>query len=198
MTKNEFITALCEGLPEYHPTYVTAAAQYYINEIDEEMAEGTTEEEAVWLLGDVKLIIAKIREDNPIPEKMKGKKYSNYTIWNEVARVLSAPVWLPLLVAAIVAMTAFYVMLCLSVVLLWLVFAAFVLAGVLAIVAGISYFSNGYSGEGLCLVGLTCFFAGVSIYLFLGALSASKAVIRLGKNLFFTLWNRFRGEDEAK
>lgn len=197
MTKNEFVTALYEGLPEYHPTYVMAAAQYYIDEINGEMEDGASEEEAVWLLGDVRFIIDQIRRDNPIPENMKGKKYKNYTIWDEVARVLSAPVWLPVLILAAVAMTFFYVVLCLAVVLLWLVFAAIVLAAGVCLVAAITYYSEGLSGEGLLLIGLVCFFTGTSVYLLFGALSAAKGVIKLGKNLFLTLWKRFVGEDHT-
>ncbi len=164
MTKEVFLRELSRKL---HPLSDIEAKQrlsYYEELLDDMMEDGIQEEAAVAKLGDVNEVAEEILREQPLPTLVKNRvrPKNGWTAAAITVAILGAPLWIPLLFALV--LTAGAVALSIAAVILSLVLcvAAFVCAGVLAVIRGFGLFpvSGSYAvfviGVGIVMLGITC------------------------------------------
>ena len=107
MDKQAFLQALRAKLAGLPQEDVERSIEFYGEMIDDRVEEGTSEEEAVRSLGTIEEIAAKILSEVPLPkligECVKERVRPRRTLkgWEILLIVLGAPLWLPLLIAAL-------------------------------------------------------------------------------------------------
>ena len=201
MTKQEFIEALekeLSGLPEND---VKERVAFYIEMIDDRIEEGLTEADGVAAIGSVDSTAAQIRAeiDPPSPATMKKKSKRKMKAWEIVLLALGAPLWLPLLIAALAIIFSLYVTIWSVVISLWAVGASLVGCAIGGIFGGINLiiFGNALSGVVLMAVGITS--AGLAIFMFFGCRETTRGTVWLTKLPFVIIKKRCaerRGDDE--
>ena len=140
MDKLDFLYALQQklaGLPEED---VSRSLDYYAEMIDDRMEEGMTEQQAVADLGDVDAIAQQILLEIPLAKLVRAKVKPRRALraWEIVLLILGAPVWLPLVIAAVAVVISVYIVLWSVVISLYaadLAVACGAVAGVTGIVA---------------------------------------------------------------
>lgn len=202
MTKNEFMNILRSreelfGLPEED---IERSLSFYEELIDDRMEEGMSEEEAVAAVGSPGEIAAQILSEIPLSklvrEKMKPSR--RLRAWEIVLLAVGSPIWLTLLIAVLVILFATYAVLWSLIAVVWSVGAALVGTFFLSIAALVLLCVQGSVGLGLVMLGLGVVCAGMAIFLWFGAMAATKGAWWLSKS--FPLWVKslfVRKEKEA-
>ena len=116
-----------------------------------------SEEEAVARLGSLEEIVANVVKDTPLSQivqtRVQEKKAKGVSGWVIALLILGAPVWLPLLIAALVVLFALFIALWAVVIALWAVVAAVILAALAAMVGGVIELVRMHLAQGLVLLG---------------------------------------------
>ena len=193
MTKYEFIGALREklrGLPEQE---IGDRLNFYGEMIEDLMEEGLSEEEAVGDIGSVEDIAAQIIAETPLVKIVKDKIKPKRRIraWEIVLIAVGFPVWLPLLIAAVAVILSLYVVVWSVMISLWAIFAAVALSAVACVALGVCLIVVGRVYNGLALLGVGIFCAGLSIFIFLGCKAATKGIVLLTKKIAIGIKNSF-------
>lgn len=193
MLKQEFLDKLKAGLKGLPSGDIEERLNFYSEIIDDRIEEGLSEEEAVSQIGGVDDVIARIVAETPLTKLVKEKVKPKRTLraWEIVLLVLGSPIWLSLLFAVMCAFFAVYIVLWSLNVCLWAVEVCFVSSSAMGIVL---FFVNLFSGEmlaGFALLGVGMIFIGLSIFLLLGSIKATKGILRLTKNLTFGIKRLF-------
>lgn len=193
MTKQEFMTALrakLSGMPEQD---VEERLSFYSEMIDDRIEEGMSEEDAISQIGSVDEIASQIISEIPltkiVKEKIKPKK--RLTAWEIILLVLGAPIWLPLLFAAISVFFAVYIVIWSVVIFLWAVEIAFISCSFGGVISGVICAICGRIPAGIAMIGagITC--AGLSIFLFFGCKGVTKGILLLTKKIALGIKNLF-------
>ena len=184
MTREVFLNSLREKLKGLSPEDIEDRISFYYEMIDDMMDEGKTEEQAVADIGTtdeaVRTIASQTKMSTLVKEKMRTRR--SLTGWELLLIVLAFPMWLPLLIVALVFVLVGYLM-------TWiLVIATYSTeAGLLAGVGGglVVFICSLLDGTpdliagggtlacigGACLVALLC-------------IAATKITLKLNKNIF--------------
>ena len=171
MTKDQFLSALCDKLSHLPQKEVEERLQFYIEAIEDRMEEGFSEEDAVTAVGSVEEIAAQIAAEIPVPpaaeEKTAASKRRLKT-WEIVLLILGSPVWFSLLIAAFSVAISLYAALWSVIIALWAVFGAVAACALGLTLSGIllAVFSNVPSGIAMVGAGFVC--AGLAILFFIG------------------------------
>ena len=188
MTKQEFFAQLREKLSGAPQSEIEDRLIFYGEMIDDRIEEGMSEEDAVAAVGDVDSIVSEIISAIPmsaiVKEKTKSKK--KMKAWEIVLLVLGSPIWLSLLVAAIIIIVAVYISIWSIVISLWAVGAAMAgcaLGSIAILVLNCMY---GSVWTGLAFLGAGLVLAGISIFWFFGCKALTKCVVLLTKKII--LW----------
>ena len=188
MNKAEFISRLKRKLSEAPEINAEECLQFYEELIDDKIEEGKTEEIAIFEIGSIDEVYAKILEnaslykmdDVKISEKRKIQR------WEIALIIVGSPIWFSLIIAAISVVFSLYVSLWSVVVAAWAVFVAFAVTSPVSAVIGGIYIFEGYSLFGFNLIACALVLAGLSIFVFCGALYASKgAAIFVKKSIIY-------------
>lgn len=117
--------------------------------------------------------------------------------WNILLLILGAPLWLPLLIAAVAIMFSLYAVLWSAVGSLWAVFGA--LAGCVlgGIFAGVLFMVLDNLLAGLAMVSMALICAGLAVFLFFGCFEATKGMVLLTKWIISVIKNQFVKREEA-
>lgn len=181
MNKFEFLSKLSENLSVLPPEDIEKSLDYYSEMIDDRIDEGMTEAEAVAELGAAETLAAQILSDAPPSEQiMKSRKKKRFSVWIPVLLVLGAPVWLPLLAAALVVLLAIYVSIWSVVVSLYAADLALAVTAAACVIAAVPYAVCGRVAAGAFLLGGGLVLAGLTVLLFFGCNLAAKGVLWLG------------------
>ena len=188
MTKQEFLARLQAGLAGLPQDDIAERLAFYGEMIDDRMEDGLPEEAAVAQVGDVDGIIQQIIQETPITKLVKErvKPKREMKAWEIVLLVLGAPLWIPLLIAALAIVLSIYVVIWSVVLSLWAVELSLALSAVACIGAGFVFGIQGDVTQCAAAFGAGFVLAGVSILLFFGCLAASKGTIIATKKV--TLW----------
>lgn len=193
MTKQEFIAALrvkLSGMPEQD---VEERLSFYSEMIDDRIEEGMSEEDAISQIGSVDEIASQIISEIPltkiVKEKIKPKK--RLTAWEIILLVLGAPIWLPLLFAAISVFFAVYIVIWSVVISLWAVEIAFISCSFGGVISGVICAICGRIPAGIAMIGAGITFAGLSIFLFFGCKGVTKGILLLTKKIALGIKNLF-------
>ncbi len=170
MTKNEFLAELRRALCGLSEEDIQGSADYYAELIDERVDAGMPEEDAVSALGAPKKIARDLLLDMPLPKIIKStcKKQSKWHAWEIVLLVLGSPVWLPLLLSAVVVFVSVYVALWAVMASLWAADLGVGVAGIGCIIAGTVAAIGGAPFSLVLYIGAALVAAGLAVFGFVG------------------------------
>ena len=200
MTKQEFITALRNGLYGLPQEDIEERVNFYCEMIDDRVEDGVSESDAISEIGDVKNIVSQILMETPLTKmvKEKVKPKSAIRTWELVLLVLGSPIWLSLLVAALVVILSLYISVWSIVISLWAVFGSLVGWFIGDVVSGIAMAvcSNTFSGLFSLSAGLVC--GGLAIFMFFGCKSISHGMVFITKKTALGIKRLFLGKESGK
>ena len=200
MNKQEFLTALRNGLSGLPQEDINERIGFYSEMIDDRMEEGLPEEEAVAGIGPVDRTVSQIISDIPLTRLVKEKIRPKRSLraWEIVLIVLGFPLWFPLLAAAGAVVLSLYVVLWALILTLWAVFAAFAACAAGGIALAVVWIVRGSVVPGIAMIGLGLFSAGIAIFLFFGCVGATKGTARLTKKILLGIKTLFIRKESAK
>ena len=157
MSRDAFIGELRHRMAGLPQQTVERTVEYYSELIADSVEDGMSEEEAVARLGSLEEIVANVVKDPPLSQivqtRVQEKKAKGVSGWVIALLILGAPVWLPLLIAALVVLFALFIALWAVVIALWAVVAAVILAALAAMVGGVIELARMHLAQGLVLLG---------------------------------------------
>ncbi len=199
MTKQEFIDALRAKLSGLPKKDVEERISFYSEMIDDRIEEGMSEEEAVSQIGSSDEVASQIVSEIPltriVKEKIKPKK--SLEAWEIVLLVLGAPVWLPLLFAAVSVIFSLYIVLWSVIISLWSVEISFIAVSVAGVFSGVIHVITGSVFAGIALIGAGITFAGLSVFLFFGCKGATRGILLLTQKIAFGIKNLFLRKENS-
>lgn len=199
MNKTEFILALTERLAGIPWEEVEDRIHFYIEAIDDRMEEGLDEAEAVAALGTVDEIAGEILADIPLPrliaKKIKPKR--RLRAGEIVLLSVGAPLWFPLLIAAVSVLLALYLSVWAVIVSLWSVPFSLLGCSVGGMIAGLIFVPLGNGISGLAMIGAALVSAGLGIFSLFGCKAATKGILMLTKKIALAIKNLFVKKEAA-
>ena len=157
MSRDAFIGELRHRMAGLPQQTVERTVDYYSELIADSVEDGLSEEEAVARLGSIEEIVASVVKDTPLTQivetRIQERKKKGSSGWVIALLILGAPVWLPVLIAALAVLFALFVGLWAVVIALWAAVAAVILTGFVAMVAGVVELCRLHLAQGLVLLG---------------------------------------------
>ena len=157
MSRDAFIGELRHRMAGLPQQTVERTVEYYSELIADSVEDGMSEEEAVARLESLEEIVANVVKDTPLSQivqtRVQEKKAKGVSGWVIALLILGAPVWLPLLIAALVVLFALFIALWAVVIALWAVVVAVILAALAAMVGGVIELVRMHLAQGLVLLG---------------------------------------------
>jgi uncharacterized membrane protein len=175
MNKLEFLAELKGRLHALDEVEIKKTLAYYSEIIDDRVEEGMTEEQAILSMETIGAIAEQTLQDATFKTLIRAKKPMNLSAGTITLLVLGSPVWLPLLLSAVVIVMSVFIVIWSLIVSLWAVVIAFVAAGLVS-VATVPFVAGMPStminlGAGLALIGS-------ALLLYQPAMSAVRLVCR--------------------
>ena len=200
MYKEAFLEELKNGLIGLPEEDIAERLAFYSEMIDDRMEEGLTEEEAVEQTGPISEIVSQTIADTPLHKLVKANiKTKRPLSSGEIALlVLGSPLWISLIIVAIVLVIALYIVLWALIIALWAIEAAFMISALACISSAVYLFTQGEPMYALMAIGAGLFLAGLSIFLFFGCLAASKGAVRLAKKIALGIKSLFIRKEAVK
>ena len=200
MNKQVFLSELRKGLSGLPQDDIEERLAFYSEMIDDRIEEGLSEEEAVSEVGSVDGIASQIVADTSLlkiaREKINPKK--RLRVWEIALLALGFPVWLPLLIAALVITLSFYIVIWSVIISLWSVFASLIAVAIGGILCGIGFALGGYGLSGSAMIGAGIACAGLSIFMFYGCKASTKGILLLTKKIALRIKKYFIKKETAK
>jgi uncharacterized membrane protein len=164
--------------------------------IDDRIEEGLSEEEAVSEIGPIDKVVSQTESEteslDEIPQAPTHKR--KIKVWEIVLLILGAPLWAPLLIAAVAVIFSLYVVLWSLVISVWSIFITIAACMIGGLVSGIFFVINGNTLAGIAVVGVGIACAGLSIFLFFASVWATKGSAWLTKMPFVGIAGAFFGK----
>ena len=198
MSRDAFIGELRHRMAGLPQETVERTVEYYSELIADSVEDGLTEEEAVSRLGSLDEIVASVVKDTPLTQivetRIQERKKKGSSGWVIALLILGAPVWLPVLIAALAVAFALFVALWAVVIALWAVVAAVILTGLAALVAGVVELCRLHLPQGLVLLGggLVCLGLCALLYLLMKLLTVG--TVKLCRWLWVSVKSLFVGK----
>ena len=198
MTKLNFILSLNERLSGLPREDLEERLSFYSEMIDDRMEEGLSEAEAVAAAGSVdeiaEQILSEISFAKLAKERIKPKR--SLHAWEILLLVLGSPIWLALGIAAFAVILSVYAVIWALIATLWAVFGALAGGGVGFIAGGVLFSVLGKWIAGLAVIGGGLVCAGLSVFSFFGALSATKGAVKLTGKIAIGIKKCFVGKEK--
>ena len=197
MNKNQFLEELRKKLSGLPQEDIDERIAFYSEMIDDRMEEGITEEEAVASLGTVDSVVEQIMSEIPLTKLVKQKvtPKRQRKAWEVILLVLGAPVWIPLIIAALAVALSVYIVIWAVVVSVYAVDLS-AAAGALSGLAGIFVYLRAANLAGILFsFGAAIAFAGLAILLFFVCKWITKAVLKLTGRIFLGIKTSFVGKE---
>ncbi|MBP3370102.1 MAG: DUF1700 domain-containing protein [Clostridia bacterium] len=200
MTKNEFLFELGQRLSGLPKQDIVASLDYYSELIDDHIENGMTEEEAINSLGSIDEIVAQILGDTPLKKIVKEKVRPKRPLraWEIVLLILGSPVWVPLLLAALIVILAVYIVIWSIVVTFFAVDASLGAVSIAGIAASPFLFAAANPGLALMFIGAALVCAGLCILFFLASDRITRLIIWLSKKILLLIKSSFVGKENEK
>ena len=181
MNKQEYLAQLRAALACLPEGEIEESVGFYAEMIDDRVADGMTEEEAVAQLDDPKAAARAIIADLPaVPRTVVLTKQRNRALyWTLV--ILGFPLWFPLLLAAGMLVLAGLLTIWCLILGLWLLAAGLLAGGPLGIGVCLWALAVGQPAYGVFELGsgLLCF--GLGLFCLHGAVAASKTLMQVSR-----------------
>lgn len=196
MNKQEFLDQLKYKLSGLSESDIEERLNFYGELIDDMIEEGSTEAEAISSIGSVDDIASQIiseassakkeNEDENLEirykkEAKEAKKKRKLKTWEIVLLAVGAPLWVPLLISAIVVIISLYISLWSVVISLWAVFGSLIGGAIGSVIAFVAFICQGQILPALAILSLGLACAGLSIFMFFGCKAATKGTVALAK-----------------
>ena len=197
MNKDQFLEELRKKLSGLPQEDIDERVAFYSEMIDDRMEEDITEEEAVASLGTVDSVVEQIMSEIPLTKlvKQKVKPKGKMKAWEVVLLVLGAPVWIPLIIAALAIALSVYIVIWAVVISVYAVNLS-VAAGAASGLAGIFIYLKAGNPAGMIFsFGAAIALAGLTILLFFVCKWITKAVIKLTGRIFLGTKTSFVGKE---
>ncbi len=200
MTKNEFLAEVERCLVGLGRADIDRSLEYYKEMLDDRMEDGESESEAVAAMGSPEETARQIMMDMPLPKIVKAKALGNRRLraWEIVLLALGLPVWLPLLLAALVVLVAVYVV-------IWAVDISFWAVDVLFTAISLSGFAlfgvllgAGNASLALLCLAIALLFGGLTLFTFLGCRAFTVLIAKLGVLIWKGIKAMFVGKGDKK
>ena len=200
MHKQEFLNALRQGLTGLPQNDIEERITFYGEMIDDRMEEGLSEEKAVEAIGPVDEVVSQIVEETPlsriVKEKIKPKR--KMRAWEIVLLILGFPLWFPLLITALVVVFTVYVVIWVVIVSFWAAAVSVIAAALGCLAAGVVSVCRGDLAKGALAACAGLVLAGLSVFLFLGCLAATRGAVLLTKKIALGIKSLFVRKEDAK
>ncbi len=204
MNKQEFLDELDRRLFCLPQADRDESHGYYSEMISDRMEEeGKTEEEAVESLGSMNEIVYSILDDYSAlklaGQKMKEQKaHASNKAMYMVILILTSPIWMPLLLAAVIVVFALYFSIWAVLVSLAIAFVAILGAGIICVIAScVISFTQGIAPAFLALgIGFCTF--GIGMFLYKPIITACSWLLGVTKRFFTDLKVRFFAKEGAR
>ena len=193
MNKQEFLTALRQGLSGLPIEDTEERLNFYSEMIDDQVEEGKSEEEAVASIGSVDEILSQILSEVPLTQivKKKIKPKRRLRTWEIVLLAVGSPLWLSLGVAAFAVLISVYAVLWCMVATAWSVFGSLVGCAAGCVAVGVVWICFGELLSGLFLIFASLVLAGLSIFGFFGCHRATVGTAKLTRLIAFGVKKMF-------
>lgn len=197
MNREAFLAELrrrLSGLPEEE---LEERLAFYGEMIDDRVADGATETEAVAAVGPVDAVVEQILSEIPLARLVRDRKArrKGRKGWQAALLILGAPLWLPLLVAAAAVLLSLYVVLWSVVLSLYAADLALAAGAVAGLPCAWVYLKAGNPAAALLAVGAALLCAGLAILLFLACNALARGVLRLTGRLLTGIKTAFVGKE---
>lgn len=181
MNKQEYLARLRAALACLPEGEIEESVGFYAEMIDDRVADGMTEEEAVAQLDDPKAAARAIIADLPVVPRtvVRTKQRNRALYWTLV--ILGSPLWLTLLLAAGMLVLAGLLTIWCLILGLWLLAAGLLAGGPLGIGVCLWALAVGQPAYGVFELGsgLLCF--GLGLFCLHGAVAASKTLMQVSR-----------------
>ena len=181
MNKQEYLAQLRAALACLPEGEIEESVGFYAEMIDDRVADGMTEEEAVAQLDDPKAAARAIIADLPVVPRtvVRTKQRNRALYWTLV--ILGSPLWLTLLLAAGMLVLAGLLTIWCLILGLWLLAAGLLAGGPLGIGVCLWALAVGQPAYGVFELGsgLLCF--GLGLFCLHGAVAASKTLMQVSR-----------------
>ena len=200
MNKSEFLSGLRErlaGLPEED---IQQSLDYYGEMIDDRVEEGLSEEEAVEAMGSVEEVAAQILAETSLPKLVRARVRRGRPLlraWEIVLLILGSPVWLPLVIAALVIFLAIYLVIWSVILTLYAVDFSVAVSGIAGFAGAIVLAFGGRLAQGAFLLGSGLSCAGLAVLMFFGFNIITKGVLFLSKKMLLGIKSCFIRKGDA-
>lgn len=185
MTKPDFLSRLQDGLSALPKESVEERLQFYGEIIDDKVEDGISEEDAVAEIGTVQEVLEQILSEVPLTSLAKERLKPRHTLrfWEIILLIAGSPVWLPLLIAAILIIISVYIVLWTAIITLWSVELVLVCAPLCMVVYVSVFIAQSRYWQALAYLGIGFSLAGISIFFFFACRQATGWIIRLTKKM---------------
>lgn len=184
MNKQEYLEALNQALSGIPESEKQKTLDYYTEIIDDAMEEGEEEASIIARLDSPSDIGRRLIDETPlrkfVTEDVKKHKIDTLTA---ILLAISSPLWVSLLLAAIVVIFALYIAVWSLVISLFAVFAALVCSAIAFLLATPFVFAEA-ALKAMLFFGFALISIGLSVFLFFFSVWCSKQVIRFTLFLF--------------
>ena len=198
MSRDAFIGELRHRMAGLPQEAVDRTVEYYSELIADSMEDGVAEEEAVSRLGSLDEIVANVVKETPLTQivqtRVQESRKKGGSGWVIALLILGAPVWLPLLIAALAVLFALFIALWAVVIALWAAVTGVILAGVAAVAAGIFELVRLHVPQGLVLLGGGLVCLGLCALLFLLMKLITVGTVKLCKWIWTGIKSLFVGK----
>ena len=198
MSRDAFIGELRHRMAGLPQEAVDRTVEYYSELIADSMEDGVAEEEAVSRLGSLDEIVANVVKETPLTQivqtRVQESRKKGGSGWVIALLILGAPVWLPLLIAALAVLFALFIALWAVVIALWAAVTGVILAGVAAVAAGIFELVRLHVPQGLVLLGGGLVCLGLCALLFLLMKLITVGTVKLCKIIWTGIKSLFVGK----
>ena len=190
MTKQEFLDALRKYLTGLPQDEIEERISFYSEMIDDEVADGKSEEEVIAQIGSIDDVVMEIAGGIPLVKLVKEK----IKAWEIVLLILGFPLWFPLLLTGLILALVFYLLIWILVIVSYAVEASLIVASVGALVVFIASMAGGQFN--LISLGISIMCAGgAALFLFV-CYWATKGTLKFTKFLSIKIKKSFIRKDQ--
>lgn len=200
MNKEQFLSAIREGISGLPQSDIERSVDYYGEMIDDHIEDGLTEEQAVEAMGGVDEVVSQILMDTPISRLMKAKvaPKRSLKVWEIVLLILGSPIWASLLLAAAAIFFSVYIVLWSVVLVLYAVDLSFAAAALCGIAGGIVTLFTGNFPQSALFIGAGLVCAGIAVLLFFAFNKATVGFVRISRRFARYVKSLFIGKGNVK
>lgn len=165
MNKQEYLESIRSRISAMPADDVNRFMDYYSEMIDDRVEDGLSEEEAVADMGSPDAAVEQILEDMPLTKLVKEKIKPKHELkaWEVVLIVLGSPVWIPLLITAVVLLLTLWIVAFALLISFYAVVLSFVAAGIGGLICAIPLFIANSPYTAVLMLGAALIGIGIAI-----------------------------------